>query len=341
MSLFLLLMPSLVRLSALLLLAALVVVVSLFRNEAVLSQGTVGRRRRAPPPRRPPRPSPPPVAVYKQQCLAGANAGGTRGMELWADVVKRGSEAPGFSAASAYACCTACAETNDCNVWVWCHKPSSCGTQCWLKRVGSRDQLTTPHASGDSVPWTTGSFDGKAMDIGMLELLPVEKLVKLVGLSTPYGRITLRLRPDWSAESVAYVRTLVSAPDLCTSSCEFYRAEPGFLLQGSLRARFAPNKVTRPGPRIMVRGDVGWAGGSAGPDFFIYLGAAPAQHWGTEHTVWAEVADEASLAVADTLAALPAPAPPGEMHILTDRQKIAVEHVEEDKGYGTSTSENR
>eukprot|EP00966_Prymnesium_polylepis_P181383 4201146-Prymnesium_polylepis.1 len=30
---------------------------------------------------------------------------------------------------------------------------------------------------------------------------------------------------------------------------------------------------------IMTRGMVGWAGGSAGPDFFVYTGRDPATHW--------------------------------------------------------------
>ena len=55
--------------------------------------------------------------------------------------------------------------------------------------------------------------------------------------------------------------------------------------QGSLRAFFAPNNVTTPGPKIMEKGEIGWAGGSAGPDFFIYLGDSPATHWKHDHTV--------------------------------------------------------
>ena len=42
--------------------------------------------------------------------------------------------------------------------------------------------------------------------------------------------------------------------------------------QGSLRAYIPPNNKTTPGPKFMERGDIGWAGGSSGPDWFIYLG---------------------------------------------------------------------
>ncbi len=55
----------------------------------------------------------------------------------------------------------------------------------------------------------------------------------------------------------------------------------------------------------MEKGEIGWAGGSSGPDFFIYLGAQPAEHWKHDHTVWGEVADEASIRVAERIAAQP------------------------------------
>jgi len=52
---------------------------------------------------------------------------------------------------------------------------------------------------------------------------------------------------------------------------------------------------------------VGWAGGSSGPDFFIYLGDGPATWLGAPHdgTVFAEVADEESMAVARSISLLP------------------------------------
>jgi hypothetical protein len=61
----------------------------------------------------------------------------------------------------------------------------------------------------------------------------------------------------------------------------------------------------------VVRGDVGWAGGGAGPDFFIYLGKRPASWLKRDHTVWAEVADDESLALADRIVGLPSETPGG------------------------------
>ena len=89
-----------------------------------------------------------------------------------------------------------------------------------------------------------------------------------------------------------------------------YRAE-NFLVQGridcapALAARFPVEKGPCPadakpdegrkcpahdpscgchGP-LMTRGMVGWAGGGAGPDWFVYTGEAPAIQWANDHTV--------------------------------------------------------
>ena len=60
---------------------------------------------------------------------------------------------------------------------------------------------------------------------------------------------------------------------------------------------------------------VGWAGGSAGPDLFIYtahmdrsrcpVGGCQALHWSRDHTVFAEVADDATWTAIGELYALP------------------------------------
>ena len=55
----------------------------------------------------------------------------------------------------------------------------------------------------------------------------------------------------------------------------------------------------------MDHGMVGWAGGGAGPDFFIYIGKGPAAHWAHDHTVFAEVADAGSWETIDALGKLP------------------------------------
>ena len=99
-----------------------------------------------------------------------------------------------------------------------------------------------------------------------------------------------------------------------------YRLEPGFLIQGRLLdPGVRPNTDKRRAPKVMERGEVGWAGGGAGPDWFIYLGTGPASWLGNPHdgTIWAEVADEESMAVANNVSLLPVPVPPpGHMHIL-------------------------
>jgi hypothetical protein len=212
--------------------------------------------------------------------------------------------------------------TRGCNVWVWCAESQQCGQQCWLKRVGDPASLTA-HASGGGIPWTSGTLP-KDADVSLSSLPPPDASIAAIALTTTQGVIIMRLRPEWSASSVDFVRML-AAHALCTPACEFYRVEPGFLLQGSLRALIPANNVTTPGPRPMRKGDVGWAGGAAGPDFFIFLGAEPATHWGTDHTVWAEVADDASMRVAEAVVALPAaPTKPGEMHMIAKRVPIQV-----------------
>jgi cyclophilin family peptidyl-prolyl cis-trans isomerase len=209
---------------------------------------------------------------------------------------------------------------------VWCSDPAACAQQCWLKRTDD-PAAARPHASGAEVPWSSGALPKDAA-VDLSALPPPDAAIDAVALVTQHGTIRLRLRPEWSASSVAYVR-LLAAHTLCTPQCEFYRVEPGFLLQGSLRARIPANNVTTPGPRPMRRGEVGWAGGFSGPDFFIYLGRDPATHWGTDHTVWAEVADAESLAVADEIVALPAsPTKPGDMHMIAHRVALDVQRAD-------------
>ena len=132
-----------------------------------------------------------------------------------------------------------------------------------------------------------------------------------------HGFIRLLLRPEWSPGGAEYAR-LVAAAAQPTS--QVYRLEPGFLIQGRLAAPGvpAPRDNTR-APKLMERGEVGWAGGSAGPDYFIYLGLGPATWLGNPHegTIFAEVADEESMQVASNVSLLPVPlTAPGQMHLL-------------------------
>ena len=137
--------------------------------------------------------------------------------------------------------------------------------------------------------------------------------------------ITLRLLPENSAESVAFLREAGGAA--CRG--ELYRSE-SFLVQGRIscgagatrtkvvkagcpagvtpdRGRRCPSHDPHCGCHgpIMTRGMVGWAGGGGGPDFFVYTGRDPATHWAHDHTVFAVVEDEASWATLDAIAALP------------------------------------
>lgn len=142
------------------------------------------------------------------------------------------------------------------------------------------------------------------------------------------GEIRLILRPEWTAPSADYAAS-VAAQSSPSQTSKVYRLEPGFLIQGSLTARgLPPNHDKKRAPKVMERGEVGWAGGGAGPDFFIYLGTGPASWLGNPHdgTIFAEVADEASMAVAANVSVLPVPfTPPGQMHMAKHPVKVRVE----------------
>ena len=90
------------------------------------------------------------------------------------------------------------------------------------------------------------------------------------------------------------MRALPLSPPLSPARCA-YRLEPGFLVQGSLAAGpgVKANRENPRAPKVMERGEVGWAGGGKGPDYFIYMGSGPAGWLGVPHegTIFAEVAD--------------------------------------------------
>ena len=91
------------------------------------------------------------------------------------------------------ACCTACAQTRGCNVWVACADSSKCGQQCWLK--WAEDPATTSiRGSGSFVPWTSGIMAGK--DTPGSVIVPPEAdlaAVDVVALRTKYGDLRIRL----------------------------------------------------------------------------------------------------------------------------------------------------
>jgi hypothetical protein len=64
---------------------------------------------------------------------------------------------PGATVSSSPAeCCSLCARTRGCNVWVACTDPW-CGSQCWLKWIADPSNPTTRN-SGATNPWTSGTI---------------------------------------------------------------------------------------------------------------------------------------------------------------------------------------
>ena len=227
-----------------------------------------------------------------------------------------------------------CAETRGCNVWVACTDPW-CGSQCWLKWVEDPTNVQA-RAKGGEVPWTSGTFQ---KDVPSLLPTPSEAAldaVRVVALKTAFGELRIRLKPEWHLPSVRFVRE-AALSDSCTVKCELYRAEPGFLLQGAMRAVVTPNKrcrrfkagpaectdpEERPGGSYMERGDVAWAGGSAGPDFFIMM---TRNGFGATHTVWGSLADEASMELALKLVTGKSSSPRGQMRMLDEPVRFTME----------------
>ena len=144
------------------------------------------------------------------------------------------------------------------------------------------------------------------------------------------GIIRIRLLPNLSPESVRYIKRVVALYTTdgnrfhrgCSSNeplagangplC-LYRMEgvpppgtvdgdgnpgpPYALIQGRLAhagARGVPASAVRSAKKPKLQaGDVAWAGGGTGPDFFISL--APHPEWGNGHVVWGRVENMASL----------------------------------------------
>lgn len=287
--------------------------------------------------------SPPPPPASSATCSAGLQNTEYDGDVILAADAASPTPDPG-------ACCSLCLATRGCNLWVYCGVAAAgdaarwCDGQCWLKRT---DDPTEPKARGrgPAVPWTSGAvlkdFDeGKTAaakfaassigEVGGWEDAPGPRRVALV---TPAGRMRVNLRPDWHLPSVLYLQRLATERQ-CEGSCHLYRVEPGFLVQGTLRS-FAvhANAKTLRGPKIMERGEIGWAGGGAGPDFFVYLGRLPADWLGHDHTVWGTLADEESLAIAESIVAGPSHTPggPNTMRFLREKMYFTVEEDGDDE----------
>ena len=93
-------------------------------------------------------------------------------------------------------------------------------------------------------------------------------------------------------------------------------------MQGTLSSfAVAANKKTLRGPKIMERAR--WVGGgSAGPDFFVYLGKNPADWLGHDHTVWGVLADEESVTLADEIVGLPSHTPGGRTPCVPEGEDV-------------------
>jgi hypothetical protein len=229
--------------------------------------------------------------------------------------------------ASPAECCELCAKTRGCNVWVACTH-QWCGSQCWLKWV--EDPRKPPvRGSGGDTPWTAGTLPKDSPGDQPVASEAALNSTRIVSLRTKFGELRIRLKPEWHLPSVRYVQA-AALGDFCTVKCELYRAEPGFLLQGAMRALIKPNKQcrkfrggpeectdseVRPGGPMMEKGDVAWAGGSAGPDFFIMM---TRNGFGSSHTVWGSMADQESMDLALKLVHGKSSSKPGTMRILDE-----------------------
>jgi hypothetical protein len=147
----------------------------------------------------------------------------------------------------------------------------------------------------------------------------IPKKETLVLTIADVGVIRIVLRPDLSQESVDYIRATVQTG---CKRCSLYRAEKPGILQGIVAAA-DDSHVTKKGScpagdesstkndcpawdqncachgPIMTRGMVAWAAGGTGPDFFMDAYPSKATWWGTQHTVFGEIQDAASLQVID------------------------------------------
>ncbi|KAL3655925.1 hypothetical protein CASFOL_000321 [Castilleja foliolosa] len=158
---------------------------------------------------------------------------------------------------------------------------------------------------GNNVMWTSGIIFGRGEGI--------------VGLETEYGTLHIKLLPECSPHSVAYILELLSLRHC--AGCQFYRAEgrgqswdingnhiqdasfgpPFALIQGTLEAQGQGfNQIQSEHCPTVKRGSVAWVG--SGPEFFISL--AHHQEWRNSYTVFGSVLPE-DMVIAEKIARLP------------------------------------
>jgi cyclophilin family peptidyl-prolyl cis-trans isomerase len=138
--------------------------------------------------------------------------------------------------------------------------------------------------------------------------------------------IRIILRPDFSKESVEYIKA-ITLKGYC-KRCSFFRSEKAGILQGIVSSihpsivpltsikgscptgygyELVPNDCPKWDPQcschgpVMTKGTVGFAAGGTGPDFFINNHDKPALFWGTQHTVWGHIVDPKSFLVVNDI----------------------------------------
>jgi cyclophilin family peptidyl-prolyl cis-trans isomerase len=178
----------------------------------------------------------------------------------------------------------------------------------------------------DAVPARIHTINENAIEEPNHSQLDTNQAPKTLILTTPLGPIHIQMRPDLSPESVAYVEQLVNS-QTC-DQCRLYRAERQGILQGIMENKaIPPNTVKGRCPKgaetiknecfesnpqcachgpLMSTGAVGWAAGTAGgPDFFIDAYPKTAKWWGTQHTNFGFIHDEASMNLVHEILQLP------------------------------------
>ena len=134
-------------------------------------------------------------------------------------------------------------------------------------------------------------------------------------LMLSYGCEVLRYMPSWCCCMRSYWELCVWFRNDCAEEpapvCEFDRWLP---LEDGMGCCW----------------NCGWAGGGAGPDFFVYLGKYPADWLGHDHTVFGVLEDEASLAVAEKIVAMDSHTPGGPNTMRFLREKMTFDVVAAD-----------
>ncbi|KAL8551590.1 hypothetical protein ACS0TY_000613 [Phlomoides rotata] len=222
-----------------------------------------------------------------------------------------------FKFNSSQECCKACKDhmyMGVCDSWAFCGKKFG---ECWLTK--QKDVLAPDRQdTGNKIMWTSGLIFGRGGERkSFIEF--VNFLKGIVGLETEYGTLRIKLFPECSPQSVAYILDLLSLRHC--SGLHFYRAEgrgqswdtkgnhindasfgpPFALIQGTLEPHGQTfTKIESEYCPTMRRGSVAWVG--SGPSFFVSL--ADHEVWGNSYTVFGSVLPE-DMEIAEKIGELP------------------------------------